>query len=627
MCGFTAIHTSGRPILRDTLTAALETLRHRGPDDEGVWLADDACTALGHVRLSLVDLHGGRQPLSNEDEAVHAVVTGEIYDYTRLQRGLCTRGHRLRSRSDSEVLVHLYEEKGLDCLEDLRGEFAFALWDARRRRLFAARDRFGVKPLFYAHVGDTLVLASEVKALFAAGVPPAWSAEALHRALVFLPGRHQTLFRDVHQLPPGHWLTYRDGRLRTGPYWDLDYPADLNGAGTVENEREQVERLRACLEEATRLRLCADRPVGCLLSGGIDSSALLGIASRARDASALPTFTAAFPDQMPEETEAAQAAAAANGVRLRIVPVSADDLAEGLSAAVWHAETLGINLHGVGRMRLCEHLHRAGIRAALTGEGADELFAGYIQFRQDLDANAAAAANGGQNGWHGEPASAALAGVQARLGFVPCWLEKAAVRDSVFHALLSDDYAARMDQQDPFTAALDELDLCGQIRGRHPLLQSLYLWTRTVLPNYILVAERLEMAHAVEVRLPYLDHHLFEHVRTLGPHLLLRSGQEKYALREAVRPFVPAAIQQRSKQPFLAPPATTDPTSPLYVAARELLTSDAMKSLPFFDHRALRSLFESLPAQPESVRAALDAALLKVMSTALLQRHFRLAAP
>jgi asparagine synthase (glutamine-hydrolysing) len=608
MCGIVAMLTNDRPIARHALQAATDCLRHRGPDGEGLWLADDERVGLGHRRLSIIDLVTGSQPMSNEDGTVHAIVNGEFYDYVRVQRELGARGHHLRSRSDSEILLHLYEEEGDACVRHLRGEFAFVLWDARRRRLFAARDRFGIKPLYYAESRDGLVLASEVKALFAAGVTAAWAPAAVYRALLLLPGRERTLFREVRQLPPGHTLSYAAGKLQVQSYWDLDYPI---APAPARDERDQIACLRQLIEEATTLRLQADVPVGCLLSGGIDSSALLGIASaRVTD---LPTFTAVFSETTADDIQAAHEAADAAGVTTAMVTVSDLALAEGLSAAVSHAETLGINLHGVGRFLLCERLRREGLRVALTGEGADEVFAGYVQFRQD----AASAPD--------DRGLAALAGVRARLGFVPAWMEKIAVRDSIVHALLSREFAAAFDEADPFADALDELDLAGQVHGRPPLIQSLYLWTRTVLPNYVLFAERLEMGHGIEIRLPYLDHVLFEYVRTLDPSLLLRAGQEKYVLREAVRPFVPASVQRRAKQPFLAPPASARPDSPLHAVVREVLHSDAMTDLPFFDAPVVLALFDSLADREPHLRAALDAALMKVVCAVLLQRRFRLS--
>jgi asparagine synthase (glutamine-hydrolysing) len=608
MCGITTICSADAPVSRHRLVAATEMLRHRGPDGSGYWIDPDERVGLGHARLSIVDLATGQQPMANEDETIHAIVNGEFYDFRRIRCDLLHRGHRLRSQSDSEILLHLYEEDGIACVRHLRGEFAFVLWDARQHVLFAARDRFGIKPLFYAHIGGTLFIASEIKALFVAGVPAAWDREAFYHALFFLPPRDRSLFRDVRQLPPGHALRHANGVTQVQRYWTLSYP----DVPSTRCESEQIEQLREQLTEATRLRLDADVPVSCLLSGGVDSSALLGIASRAHD-QPIAAFTGVFPMIADDEVRAAEDAAAATRATLQLVPVSRAEMADHLPQAVWHAETLGINLHGVARYLLCRHVHRAGLRVALTGEGADELFGGYIQLRQD--ASLASHAGAGH-------LPEVLAPLQARLGFVPAWLQTIAVRQSAFHALLAPEFADAFADADVFAPLVEDADIDQYLKGRDPMLQSMHLWAATILPNYILFAERLEMAHAVEVRLPYLDHEVFELVRTFPPGMLYRGGREKYALREAIRPFVPESIQRRAKQPFLAPALADDIDSPLRLLVQDELHSDAFASLPFFDRDAVLAMEASLPALPPHVRAALDAVLLKIVCASLLQRHF-----
>jgi asparagine synthase (glutamine-hydrolysing) len=613
MCGITAICSNDTPVSRTPLVCATETLRHRGPDERRYWIDPHGRVGLGHARLSIIDLATGQQPMTNEDGTLHAVVNGEFYGYRELQRELRARGHRLHSQSDSEVLLHLYEEEGAACLRHLRGEFAFVLWDARQRRLLAARDRFGIKPLFYAHVGSTLFLASEVKALFAAGVPAGWDDESCYQALLLFPQRDRSLFRDVRQVPPGHCLHYASDTLRLEAYWRLDYPIAPAADSVPDDER--IERVRVLLQESTRLRLDADVPVSCLLSGGVDSGALLGIAS-AETGGAPRAFTGIFPMLDSDEVDAACGAADHAGAPLELMRVSDQEMADHLPDAVWHAETLGINLHGVARYLLCRHVHRADLRVALTGEGADELFGGYVHLRQDATAPLS----------RDEEVPEALRAFRDRLGFVPAWLHAIAVRQSLFHALLAPEYAARFDGLDVFGALLDDVGDVGgeaQLRGRTPLQQSMHLWTATILPSYILFAERLEMAHAVEVRLPYLDHVLFDHVRTLPADLLFRDGREKYALREAVRPFIADATRTRAKQPFLAPMTTADIGSPLRDLVRDELRSASMASLPFFDHDAVLALDEALPNMPPQVRASLDAALLKIVCASVLQRRYR----
>ena len=222
MCGIVAMFSRNRPLLPDTILKAIKALLHRGPDGQRYWLSPDARVALGHARLSIIDLTTGDQPIANEDETLHVIVNGELYGYEAIQKELEQRGHQLRTRSDSEIVLHLYEELGVECLSRLRGEFAIVLWDSVNRKLFAARDRFGIKPLFYAFHDGTLYLASEAKALFAAGVPARWAAESLYDAGGFGGPQKRTLFEGIYQIPPGHYMLATETQIEVKKYWDFD---------------------------------------------------------------------------------------------------------------------------------------------------------------------------------------------------------------------------------------------------------------------------------------------------------------------------------------------------------------------------------------------------------------------
>jgi asparagine synthase (glutamine-hydrolysing) len=288
MCGIVAMYSARGPIAAEALERATLRLGHRGPDGQKLWLADDRRAGLGHARLSIIDLATGDQPIASEDDALQIVVNGEFYDFERIQRDLERRGHRLRTRSDSEIALHLYEDVGTACLRELRGEFAFVLWDGPNDTLFAARDRFGIKPLYYTTHRGTLYLASEIKALVAAGVPAQWDRAAFFHANHFLgtPAlQDRTLFEGVYPVPPGHYLLASGGQVRLIRYWDFDYPA-ADPARRVGPDAEYAERFRAVLDEAVRIRLRADVPVGCYLSGGLDSCAVLGLAAKQRIRSA-----------------------------------------------------------------------------------------------------------------------------------------------------------------------------------------------------------------------------------------------------------------------------------------------------------------------------------------------------
>ena len=614
MCGIVGMLSNAVPVAPERLAAATRALRHRGPDHEGTWVSADRTVGIGSARLSIVDLATGDQPIASEDQRLQLVANGELYDFERIRRGLEQRGHRFRTGSDSEIVLHLYEEEGPGCLRHLRGEFAFILWDATLRRLFAARDRFGIKPLYYAMAGGTLVLGSEGKALFAAGVAAAWDHDSFYQHLFIGCDPGGTLFAGVHQVPPSHYLLAENGTRRLQRYWDLDYPRQ-DEPPPRRSAAEHVERFRGALDEAVRLRLRADVPVGCFLSGGVDSSAVLGLAAR-HAAEPIAAFTVVFGDSAYDEGAIACATAARAGAAFHPVPLDQADFAAHLEDAIWHAETLGINLHGVARYLQSRAVHQAACKVVLSGEGADEILGGYAHVRQDLAlARSGQAAAGGPQG---------LAAIREALGFVPYWLRRLAGNRAVFHALLAPDYVRQIGARDPYRRFLAGFDVEGQLAGREPLWKSLYLWSRSILPNYILFAERLEMAHSLESRLPFLDHHLVETVRGMPGEMLVQGPTEKYVLREAARDVLTPAVYQRHKHPFTAPPATQAAREPLHRLTQELLRGPALARLPFFDQAAVVALLDQLPRLEEGARIALDAALLMIACACVLQSRYSL---
>jgi asparagine synthase (glutamine-hydrolysing) len=335
---------------------------------------------MGHARLSIIDLETGNQPIANEDESVHIVVNGEFYDHDRIRRELRAAGHRLRTASDSEIALHLYEDLGASFLQLLRGEFAFALWDDSNQVLLAARDRFGIKPLFYAQVGDTIYVASEIKALFAAGVAARWDHAAVHRRLIMTNLCDETLFQGVRQVPPGHYLLADRSGIRLVRYWDFDYPRD-DEPGLKLDFPAQVERVRELLFESVRLRLRADVPVGCYLSGGIDSCSVLGIASRL-SAKPLAAFTISFEQENLDEAVVAREMAEQAGATFHCFRVNGDVRADYLVDAVVQNENL-ILTNGVAKYVLSKRVRDLGYKVVMTGEGSDEIFGGYHEFHVD----------------------------------------------------------------------------------------------------------------------------------------------------------------------------------------------------------------------------------------------------
>jgi asparagine synthase (glutamine-hydrolysing) len=644
MCGIVGIYSPTGAVASEELERATQRLTHRGPDGQRTWLDPDHGVGLGHARLSIIDLATGDQPIASEDGRLHVVVNGEFYDFERIQEDLRRRGHRLRTRSDSEIVLHLYEEHGTGCLDQLRGEFAFLLWDGRAGRLLAARDRFGIKPLYYAWRGDVLVLASEAKALFAAGIPARWDRATFFRAVHHqAPPQDRTLFEGVHQVPPGHYLIASAGEARLVRYWDFDYPV-THRAGSARSDGEHAEEFRRALDEAVRLRLRADVPVGCYLSGGLDSGAILGLAAAHRS-DPIRAFTLSFDRPEYDETAIAREMAGQANAEFHPIPITQSDLADHFADAVAHAETLAINAHGVAKYLLSRAVRDAGYKVVLTGEGSDEILAGYPHFRRDFwlhdhgvagcDARSVEALieelrarNPVSRGLllpDGEGAS--LEGVRAALGFTPSWLETCATQAHKLSALFSPEFAAEVAGRDAYRELVESLDVPGQLAGRAPVNQSLYLWSKVMLPNYVLtfLGDRMEMAHSIEGRLPFLDHEVVELARELPVDQKIRGTVEKYVLREAARPVLTAAVYGRQKHPFTAPPAALATDGRLYQLLQDTLRGPALGSLPFFDHSRVVALLDQLPAMDDGLRTAYDMPLMVLLSACVI--HEQIVSP
>ncbi len=544
MCGIVAFFSRREPIARAVVERATQSLYHRGPDGQRHWISSDQRVALGHARLSIIDLATGDQPIVSEDERRRIVVNGEFYGYETIQRELEKSGHRLRTRSDSEIALHLYENIGPQCLHRLRGEFAFVLWDDTNRTMLAARDRFGIKPLFYAFHGETLYFASEVKALFAAGVPARWDAESVSQAVEFGGHPVRTLYDGVFQVPPGHYLIATDKHFQIHRYWDFNYPK-AGHDGRQRSDADYVAEFRDTLEEAVRIRLRADVPVGCYLSGGLDSCAVLGLAAR-HHPDPIRAFTLTFDrGDYDEEAEAKEMAARA-GAEFFPIPIRQDDLADHFADAIRQSETFCINAHGVAKYLLSKAVRDAGYKVVLTGEGSDEILGGYAHFRRDMllynkegqDPAAVATLlkdlerlNPVSRGLllpHGE--ALPLENVKRLLGFVPSWIETFSARAAKMHGLLSEEFLQKFGQHEGYHALFCDLDVRGQLSGRDPVHQSLYLWSKTLLPNYILtvLGDRMEMAHSIEGRVPFLDHRLVEVIRSQPVTQKIRGTTEKY---------------------------------------------------------------------------------------------------
>lgn len=621
MCGVVAsLGLRGAPAHRD-LAPALDAMASRGPDGRGVFVAEDGLVSLGHARLALRGRRGGEQPIASEDGQVVAVVNGELYDADELRPGLEARGHRFRGESDSELLVHLYEEHGDAAISRLRGEFALILWDARARRLLLARDRFGIKPLAYAEHEGRLLVASQARALFALGLPAAWDRASFFQAASLqytLPDA--TLFDRVRALPPGHLLVAQGGALRLSKYWDLGYPAAPAEAG----DDEACEAFREAFDEAVRLRLRADAPVTFQLSGGVDSASVLASAARSMREPAC-AFSVAFDGAGYDEARLAAEVADHVGARLRVVHASDEAMASVFSAAVVAGEGLAINGHIAAKFLLSRAMRQEGFKATLTGEGADEVLAGYAHLRADLEGSADRVARTNQASaglmlpqGEGLP----LRAIEAACGFVPTWLQAKATLGLRVRALLRDEVLAEFSSYDPAARLLDAFDLPGQVLGRGRVEASLYLWTRLALDGYILrtLGDGQEMAHSIEGRVPFLDHVLFERVRALPTGLKIRGQQEKFLLRRALGDRLPPSVSRREKHPFVAPPLG----APMARLVEATLRDASFRRHPFFDPDKVTRLLDRRALMPEPEQKAHDPVFFLLLSAASLGAHLRL---
>lgn len=638
MCGIVVVYSRREPISRETLERSTKTLYHRGPDGQRHWISRDNRVGLGHARLSIIDLATGDQPIASEDDRTHIVANGEFYGYEAIQRELESRGHRLHTRSDSEIALHLYEEVGPQCLHQLRGEFAFVIWDEKQQTLFAARDRFGIKPLFYSWHNDTLYIASEVKALFAAGIRARWDEESVYQSFTFGGHQMRTLYDGVHLVPPGHYLIATSKHFQITRYWDFNYPV-AGDATPKRSDADCAAEFRHELEEAVRIRLRADVPVGVYLSGGLDSCTVLGLAAR-HHPEPIRAFTLTFDDAAYDEGPIAREMAALAGAQFNAIPIKQDDLASNFAAAILQAESFCVNAHGVAKFLLSKAVRDAGYKVVITGEGSDEILGGYAHFRRDM----LLYSREGQDpaeieqllAWLNENNTVSrgmllpdgdagnLEAVRRILGYVPSWFETFSSRAVKAQPLLAENYFCRFKDRESYLQLLSDIDVPGQLKGRDALNQSLYLWGKATLATYILtmLGDRMEMAHSIEGRVPFLDHHVVECICRMPVNQKIRGMTEKYVLREAVRDVITDTVYRRQKHPFLSPPATLNPDQTFSTYVQDTLRGPVMASIPYFNQKQIIGMLDRLHTMDAGGRTTYDQILMPLLSMCVIHEGF-----
>lgn len=656
MCGIAGIHslTDGldAPSL-SALKAMAGALRHRGPDESGVYR--DRHTGLAHTRLSIIDLSRGQQPLANEDRTIWIVFNGEIYNYVELRRDLIARGHRFVTGSDTEVIVHAYEEWGTDAFSRFNGQWAVALRDTKHERLILSRDRHGVRPLYLCEHAGRVLFASEVKAIFVADptIPRAFDPSGLDETFTFwsvVPP--QSVFQGISELRPGHTRIYEGSRSHDVCYWAAHYPpaaADGTRIGEFSGSpADAAAALRQALDVATHLRMTrADVPVGAYLSGGLDSSLVAALAVHARQ-DTLRTFSVRFEDTEYDETAFQRTMAAALGSDHHEVLVSRRDIAECFPELITHTERPLLRTAAAPLFLLSRLVSQSGIKVVVTGEGADEMFAGYDLFREAAV----------RRFWARRPASTMRPRLLERLypylsrspvaqgaiarqffgqnladwqrpGFshAPRWQTTASIK-----RLFAPDLRQAIAVSDRSNVIDDFLRTLPKDFHRWSFLaQDQYIETRTLLSGYLLSSQgdRVLMAHSVEGRFPFLDVNVVELANSLPPAYKLRGLNEKHVLKRAARGLVEPSVLERKKQPYRAPDAQAFVAADAPEWVQDVVSPSAISEAGVFAPEAVAQLWAKLQARRNAGQYSNvdNMAIVGVLSTQLLHRQFIARAP
>lgn len=606
MCGITGFWNPSRTNEREvraTLDRMLDVLDHRGPDERGSKLYLNEGVALGHTRLSIIGLDCGHQPIEAGSGDYAVTVNGELYDYKRIRTRLACQALECSGKSDSAITLPLYLRDGLEFVEQLRGEFAIVLYDNRKKRLVLVRDRFGVKPLYYASGPQGLVWGSEVKSILKHPeverrlCPRA----AIHQMMqVMVPGT--TGFVGVQALKPGHMLIadLHDGRLdiKTERWWDFEFP-DAHESNP--DPAEYVQGVQDRLIDAVATRLEADVPVGCYLSGGIDSCSILGLAT-ALQQSPVKAFTIAFDSDEYDESNIARLMAERTGAEQELLRLTEKELyGPAFERATWHAERTFYNTLAVAKWHMSRRVRACNYKAVITGEGSDELFGGYPFFKRDwLGADD-----------EGGIFSGAILAEQAQqhpawedlCGFTPSWIQPWMMVLERVKPLLSTAMHDLLEEYDPVAAVAEAIDPA-QVRGRHRLDVSQYTWSKTMLEGQILTwgGDRMDMANSMEARPAFLDHHVAEYAATIPPEVRIRDGIEKWVLREAMVKILPKELYERKKFAFMAPPAHTDPVKrdALQEMMTHWLTDERVQDVGFFEPQKLTQFCKAAWSESDS---------------------------
>jgi len=638
MCGIAGVYSRKEtsPVEVETLTNMLDVIRHRGPDGTGIYR--DERVGLGSVRLSIIDLAGGDQPIGNEDGSLWIVYNGEVFNYVELRPELEKRGHHFTTNTDTEVILHLYEDEGPACLQRLNGQYALAIWDARKGTIFLARDRVGIRPLFYSLQSERLIFGSEIKSILASGhMHAAIDLQALREVFTYWsPQSPHSIFQGIQELPPGHYLLLGEGKeplIRR--YWNMDFAAEepARPAG------EYLDELEALLIDATRIRLRADVPVGAYLSGGLDSS-LTTAMIRGYNHNRLDTFSISFSDPGFDESPFQRQMAEALGTDHHVVYCTHQDIGEAFPDVIWHTETPILRTAPVPMYLLSRLVREHQFKVVMTGEGADEFLAGYDIFKEMKI----------RRFWAQAPESPLrpkllarlypdISGMNASRAFLAGFFKKdLGQTDSPYYShLIRWKNTARTWRFLKDVPAGDlanlpvemlPLSLPADYRAWLPLSQAQFLEVTTFLSPYLLSSQgdRMAMANSVEGRYPFLDYRVIEFCNRLPPEMKMPVLVEKWLLKQLGKKYLPERIWQRTKRPYRAPIHRSffPPKALDYV--EELLSEEAVRQTGLFEPRAVTKLVQKACAVSDNGGPGLseveDMALVGILSTQLVDRLF-----
>jgi asparagine synthase (glutamine-hydrolysing) len=631
MCGIAgALDLTGtREFPPARLLAMTGAIAHRGPDDEQ--FHREPGVALGARRLSIVDLAGGRQPIANEDRSIWVAFNGELFEYPELREELLASGHTLATRCDTEAWVHLYEERGEGMFEKARGQFAVSLWDRNNRTLILGRDRVGICPLYYAERDGWLLWGSEIKALLSSGLVEARpDPKGIdHLFTFFCAGTSRTFFEGVKSLPPGHYLKVRDGRIELKQYWDLDFP-DKGDERRLADPAPLVDELEGLLRQAVERRLRGDVPVVSYISGGLDSTIVLGMSSRQRG-EAVPSFTIGLDRAGPDERTQAAEAARVLGSKLTMVTMDRSKIGDAFPELIMAAEGPVLDTSCAALLKLAAAVHDQGFKVALTGEGADEALAGYIWYKTQKVREAItrvigervprmirrlAMASIGGGSAHRSP-ERAIGGVRTAQQDMYEMIGQARV------PLYSREMWDRIGDHDPFS----DLDVDRERIGRwDPLNQSLYVGYKVMLAGLLMISkgDRIAMHSSVETRYPFLDDDVIKFCSEIAPEYKLRGLTEKWLLRRVAAKTLPPLIANRPKTMFRASLSRTflDEHRPPWVD--ELLSPESLRRTGYFDPDVVSHERRAQMMLPRITprRFVFDVALTCVVSTQLWHHTF-----